>query len=116
MLLLDSKSVPNRPSFCKFIYRKGSIPDCRDVFPEKNKEGQRRKRPSNVGPESKHGGVIMPRRKKQEEFAPKGEKDVWHPYELQSLARKRFLEIVGKILKGDYTLLDTSHCARTIEI
>jgi hypothetical protein len=58
----------------------------------------------------------MPRRKKHEEYAPVGEKDVWHPYELQSLARKRFIEVIGKILEREYVMLDTSHCARTIEI
>ena len=32
-------------------------------------------------------------------------KDVWHPYGLQSLTQKRFLEVVGKILQGDHSIL-----------
>ncbi len=58
----------------------------------------------------------MPRRKEHEEFAPLGEKDIWHPYELQSLARRKFIRIVTKILERDYVMLDTSHCARTFEL
>lgn len=58
----------------------------------------------------------MPRRKEHEEFAPLGEKDIWHPYELQSLARQKFIKIVNKILQREYVMLDSTHCARTIEI
>ncbi|MCK4857757.1 MAG: hypothetical protein KAT58_07310 [candidate division Zixibacteria bacterium] len=58
----------------------------------------------------------MPRRKEHEEYAPVGEKDVWHPYELQSISLRKFITIVNKILRRDYTMIDTSHCARTIEI
>lgn len=58
----------------------------------------------------------MPRRKTNEQLAPIGEKDVWHPYELQSLVTWKFIKIVDRILQGDYGLLDTSHCATTIEI
>ncbi len=57
----------------------------------------------------------MPRHKQNEVFAEKGEKDLWHPYELQSLVSKKFVTIVNKILRGDYCLLDTSHCAKTFE-
>jgi len=57
----------------------------------------------------------MPRHKKNEEFAQKGEKDIWHPYELQTLVQRKFVKIVNKILRGDYGLLDSSHCARTFE-
>ncbi len=57
----------------------------------------------------------MPRRKQNEQFAPILEKDLWHPYELQSLVSRKFVTIVNKILKGEYSMLDTSHCARTIE-
>ncbi|MGB5107286.1 MAG: hypothetical protein WBP29_07955 [Candidatus Zixiibacteriota bacterium] len=58
----------------------------------------------------------MPRRKTNEQHAPIGEKELWHPYELQSLVSRKFVKIVDKILKGEYGLLDTSHCARTLEL
>jgi hypothetical protein len=58
----------------------------------------------------------MPRHKTNDERAPLGEKDLWHPYELQSLKTWKFIKIVDKILKGEYGVLDTSHCATTIEI
>ena len=38
------------------------------------------------------------------------------PYELQSMKTWKFIKIVNKILQGDYSMLDTSHCATTIEI
>jgi hypothetical protein len=62
------------------------------------------------------GGVAMPRRKQREEFAPIGEKDIWHPYELQSLPMRKFVQIIDRILRRDYVMLDTTHCARTIEV
>jgi hypothetical protein len=58
----------------------------------------------------------MPRRKQNEQFAPIQEKDLWHPYELQSLVTRKFIVIVDRILRGDYAMLDTSHCARTLEV
>lgn len=58
----------------------------------------------------------MPRRKKNDEHAPIGEKDIWHPYELQSMKTWKFILIVNKIIQGDYGVLDASHCATTIEI
>ena len=58
----------------------------------------------------------MPRPKAKTEHACLGEKDIWHPYELQSMKTWKFIKIVNNILKGDYSLLDTSHCATTIEI
>ncbi len=50
------------------------------------------------------------------EHALLGEKDIWHPYELQSVKTWKFIKIVNKILSGDYAVLDTTHCASTIEI
>ena len=41
------------------------------------------------------------------EYAAKRNKDIWHPYTLQSLNQSRFIRVVGKILKGEYDLLDT---------
>lgn len=58
----------------------------------------------------------MPRRKTNEQHAPIGDKELWHPYELQSLVSRKFVKIVDKILKGEYGLLDTTHCARTLEL
>ncbi len=34
-----------------------------------------------------------------------GSKDIWHPYGLQSLTEEKFIEVVGKIMKGDHILL-----------
>jgi hypothetical protein len=47
----------------------------------------------------------MPRRKEAEKFAVLGEKDCWHSYGLQALAPKKFTAVVGKILKGQHTLI-----------
>jgi hypothetical protein len=58
----------------------------------------------------------MPRAKAKTEHAYLGEKDIWHPYELQSMKTWKFIMIVNKVLKGEYRVLDTSHCATTIEI
>ncbi len=58
----------------------------------------------------------MPRHKANDEHVKKGEKDLWHPYELQSMKTWKFIKIVNRILAGDYNVLDTSHCASTIEI
>lgn len=57
----------------------------------------------------------MPRRKEREEFATIGEKEIWHPYELQSLPMRKFIQIIDKILQRDYLMLDHTHCARTLE-
>lgn len=57
----------------------------------------------------------MPRRKEREEFATIGEKDIWHPYELQSLPMRKFVKIIDKILRRDFVMLDHTHCARTLE-
>lgn len=58
----------------------------------------------------------MPRRKKDEQHARIGEKDIWHPYELQSVVQRKFIVIVNRVLKGEYGILDRTHCATTIEI
>ena len=43
--------------------------------------------------------------KNNEGFAPLGNKNIWHPYDLQSLTQKDFKKIVGKILKREHSLL-----------
>ncbi|MFH2049497.1 MAG: hypothetical protein ABIJ12_08625 [bacterium] len=43
--------------------------------------------------------------KDEKEFAGIGAKDIWHPYDLQSLKERDFKEVVGKILKREYSLL-----------
>lgn len=43
--------------------------------------------------------------KNKEEFATLGVKNIWHPYDLQSLTQKDFKDIVGKILKREHSLL-----------
>ena len=57
----------------------------------------------------------MPRKKRDEDYAPVGEKDIWHPYDLQQLVQRNFIKVVNKIIQGDYALMDTSHCASTME-
>lgn len=47
----------------------------------------------------------MPKRKEPEKFAPKGEKECWHPYSLQILTPSKFTAVVGKILIGQYDLM-----------
>ena len=47
----------------------------------------------------------MPRRKEAEKFAVLGEKDCWHLYGLQVLTPKKFATVVGKILRGNHTLV-----------
>jgi len=32
-------------------------------------------------------------------------KVIWHPYGLQALSDEKFIEVVGKIMKGDHVLL-----------
>ena len=50
----------------------------------------------------------MPKRKEAEEFAAIGEKDYWHLYGLQVLAPNKFAAVVGKILNGQYTLINSN--------
>ena len=47
----------------------------------------------------------MPNKKEPPQYVAVGEKDYWHPYNLQSLPPGRFLGVVGKILSGRYRLL-----------
>ncbi|MEE9442915.1 MAG: hypothetical protein V3V99_09640 [candidate division Zixibacteria bacterium] len=47
----------------------------------------------------------MPKRKKAIKYAKLGEKDLWHPYGLQSLNSERFIVVVNRILKGKIGLL-----------
>jgi len=49
----------------------------------------------------------MPKRKEEEKFAPLGEKQSWHAYSLQMLNASKFTAVVGKILKGNYSLVLT---------
>ena len=48
----------------------------------------------------------MPPRKEAEEFAKVGTKDCWHPYGLQGLSPEKFGNIVTRILKGNFDLLN----------
>ena len=56
----------------------------------------------------------MPKRKEPEKFAPKGEKDCWHPYSLQLLTPTRFTAVVGKILVGQYDLMKPNFEGKTL--
>jgi hypothetical protein len=47
----------------------------------------------------------MPKRKKAIKYAKLGEKDLWHPYGLQSLNSNRFVHVVNRILNGKMGLL-----------
>lgn len=47
----------------------------------------------------------MPKRRKKEKFAKLGEKDCWHSYSLQMLSPSKFNSVVGKILRGRYSLI-----------
>ena len=51
----------------------------------------------------------MPKRKEPEKFASKGEKDCWHPYSLQILSPSKFTQVVGRILIGQYNLIQSRH-------
>lgn len=48
----------------------------------------------------------MPRRKETENFVALGEKDSWHLYGLQVLTPNKFVDVVGKILQGRYSLVN----------
>lgn len=47
----------------------------------------------------------MPKRKEDQKFAELGEKDCWHSYGLQVLSPNKFSSVVGKILRGHYSLI-----------
>jgi len=46
-------------------------------------------------------------KRKEEEFAPQGEKQSWHKYSLQELSPSKFNQVVGKIMQGNYSLILT---------
>jgi hypothetical protein len=48
----------------------------------------------------------MPRRKEAEKLIALGEKDCWHLYGLQVLTPNQFVKVVGKVLKGNYSLVN----------
>lgn len=48
----------------------------------------------------------MPRRKKAIRYAAKGEKELWHPYGLQSLTADKFTAVVNRILQGNFALVN----------
>lgn len=48
----------------------------------------------------------MPKRKEAEQYVPTGEKDCWHLYGLQVLTPNKFVQVVGKILRGRYSLVN----------
>lgn len=47
----------------------------------------------------------MPKRKEAEKFAPLGKKDSWHLYGLQVLAPQKFAHVVGKVLRGEHSIV-----------
>jgi hypothetical protein len=47
----------------------------------------------------------MPKRKAKIEYAAVGTKDCWHSFGLQALAPSKFASVVGKILRGRYSLV-----------
>jgi hypothetical protein len=49
----------------------------------------------------------MPKRKEAEKFATVGEKDCWHLYGLQVLSPRKFASVVGKVLQGRYSLVNS---------
>ncbi len=51
----------------------------------------------------------MPKRKSPQNFAMLGEKDCWHSYSLQMLAPSKFNKVVGKILRGSYSLISSAN-------
>jgi hypothetical protein len=51
----------------------------------------------------------MPKRKSPQKFAMLGEKDCWHSYSLQMLAPSKFNKVVGKILRGNYSLVTSQN-------
>lgn len=48
----------------------------------------------------------MPKRIKQEEYAVIGKKDCWQLYGLQVLSPGKFASVVGKVLKGQCSLIN----------
>lgn len=48
----------------------------------------------------------MPKRKKAIKYARRGEKDLWHPYGLQSLRADKFVHVANRILRGRFILLN----------
>jgi hypothetical protein len=49
----------------------------------------------------------MPKRKEGERYAALGEKDCWHLYGLQVLTPRKFASVVGKVLQGRYSLVNS---------
>ncbi len=49
----------------------------------------------------------MTRRKKEQSAKKTSQKETWPLYSLQQLTPSRFTEVVGKILRGTYTLVLT---------
>ena len=49
----------------------------------------------------------MPKRKEAERYATVGEKDCWHLYGLQVLTPRKFASVVGKVLQGRYSLVNS---------
>ena len=48
----------------------------------------------------------MPKRKKAVKYARRGEKDLWHPYGLQSLRADMFVHVANRFLCGRFALID----------
>ena len=48
----------------------------------------------------------MPRKIKNENFACREQKALWHPVGLQRLSPRRFINVANNILAGQYNLLD----------
>ena len=52
------------------------------------------------------GEAYMPKRKEAIVYAKVGDKDLWHPYALQSLSSERFTKVVNRILQGRFEMLN----------
>ncbi|MBD3333285.1 hypothetical protein GF356_10585 [candidate division GN15 bacterium] len=57
----------------------------------------------------------MPKRKAEIEYAKLGNKDCWHSFGLQALAPNKFASVVGKILRGRYSLVYSRFSERDTE-
>lgn len=57
----------------------------------------------------------MPKRKAKVEYAKLGNKDCWHSFGLQALAPNKFASVVGKILRGRYSLVYSRSGDRTTD-
>lgn len=52
---------------------------------------------------------------KKKEFQKPSEKSCWHPYKLQNLNLKRFIQVVNKILNRELEILDIRKEKKEVE-